>query len=63
MAMKYKRQGLVEKPHEANPCRKGRRYKTPMLIIALKGKAKIVFPLFAIYCKRQGNKRICELGR
>jgi hypothetical protein len=34
-----------------------------MLIIALKGKAKIVFPLFALFCKTQGNKKITEIGR
>ena len=37
--------------------------KPPVLIIALKGRAKEVFPLFTLYCKVQGNKRIYELVR
>ena len=34
-----------------------------MLIIALSGKAREVFPLFALYCKQQGNKKVTELRR
>jgi hypothetical protein len=34
-----------------------------MLVIRATGKAKVIFPLFALLCKVQGNKRICELGR
>ncbi len=32
-------------------------------VISGKGKVKEVLRLFALLCKVQGNKRICELGR
>lgn len=37
--------------------------EAPTTIITLGGKAKEVFKLFALLCKVQGNKRICEVRR